>query len=78
MGSRPLSTLERETPPAIEKSIPGTNVGDIPTAARCLAETLIGPQHLLTSNERYELPDHFGAFVAADLARADGHAPSVP
>ncbi|HTT91052.1 MAG TPA: hypothetical protein VMF65_15970 [Acidimicrobiales bacterium] len=65
-------------PPAIEKSVPGTNVGDVLTAARYLAETLIGLQHLLSSNERYELPDHFGAFVVADLARADDHGPSVP
>jgi hypothetical protein len=65
-------------PPAIEKSIPGTSLGDVLTAARYLAETLIGLQHLLSSNEPYELPDHFGAFVAADLARADGRASSAP
>ena len=78
MGSRPLSTLERGCRPPSRSPSPGTNVGDILTAARYLAETLIGLQHLLSSNERYELPDHFGAFVAADLARADGSWPLGP
>ena len=78
MGPRPLSTREPGMTPAIEKSIPGTNVGDILTAARFLTETLIGLQHLMSSNERYELPRPLRAFVAADLARAEGHAPSVP
>jgi hypothetical protein len=37
---------------------------------------LIGLQHLLSNNQDYELPDYFGAFVAADLARTNAHAPS--
>ena len=57
-------------PAGIDKSVPGTSLGDVLTAARYLAETLIGLQHRLSSNERYELSDHFGAFVAADLASA--------
>ena len=57
-------------PPGIDKSGPGTNVGEVLTATRYLAEMLIGLQHLLNSDERYELPDEFGAWVAADLAQA--------
>jgi hypothetical protein len=58
-------------PPGIDKSIAGTSVGDVLGAARVLAELLIRLQQLLTNNEGYELPDGFGAFVAADLVHAD-------
>ena len=39
-------------------------------AARHLADTLTDLQKLLSSNERYELPHDFAAFVATDLAQA--------
>jgi predicted nucleotidyltransferase len=39
-------------PAGIDKSIPGTSLGDVLTAARYLAETLIGLQPLLSSDER--------------------------
>ena len=57
-------------PPGIDKSGPGTNVGEVLTAARYIAEMLIGLQQLLGSDERFELPDELGAWVAADLAQA--------
>ena len=57
-------------PPGIDKSGPGASVGEVLTAARYLAGMLIGLQHLLSSDERYELPHEFGAWVAADLAQA--------
>ncbi len=52
------------------RALPGTRVGEVLTAARHIAEMLTGLQHLLTSDERYELPDELGAWVAADLAQA--------
>jgi hypothetical protein len=57
-------------PPGINKSGPGTSVGEVLTGARYLAGMLIGLQHRLSSDERYELPVEFGAWVAADLAQA--------
>ena len=58
-------------PPGIDKSIAGASVGDLLSAARYLADVLIRLQHRLSSNEGFELPDGFGAFVAADLAHAE-------
>ena len=57
-------------PPGIEKSGPGTSVGEVLNAACYIAEMIIGLQHLLGSDGRYELPDELGAWVAADLAQA--------
>ena len=62
-------------PLGIEKSIAGTTVGKVLCAARNLADILTRLQHLLNSNERYELPDGFGAFVVADLAQAEADSP---
>ena len=62
-------------PPGIDKSIAGTRVGKVLCAARNLADILTRLQHLMNSNERYELPDGFGAFVAADLAQAEADSP---
>ena len=58
-------------PPGIDKSIAGANVGDLLSAARYLADVLIRLQHRLSGNKGFELPDSFGAFVAADLADAE-------
>jgi predicted nucleotidyltransferase len=69
-GITALIDAGTKLPPGIDKSGPGTSVGEVLTAARYLAEMLIGLQHLLTSDERYELPDELGAWVAADLAQA--------
>ena len=61
--------------PGIDKSIAGIPVGEVLCAARHLADILTRLQHLMNSNERYELPDGFGAFVAADLAQAEADYP---
>jgi predicted nucleotidyltransferase len=58
-------------PPGIDKSLPGNGLDGVLTAARYLAETLTELQELLRGNEQYELPDHFGVFVVADLAQAN-------
>ena len=40
-------------------------------AARHVAEVLTNLQHVLSSHERYELPEELAPFVAADLAQAE-------
>lgn len=58
-------------PPGIDKSIARANGGEELAAARYLAEMLTNLQHVLSSHQRYELPEEFAAFVTADLAQAE-------
>lgn len=60
-------------PPGIDNSIPGSGLGGVLTAAQYLAKVLTNLQQVLGSNERYELPDAFAAFVASDLAQAEAN-----
>jgi predicted nucleotidyltransferase len=62
-------------PPGIDNSVAGASVREVLGAARCLADLLIRIQHLLSSDGRYELPDGFGTFVAADLVQAEADCP---
>jgi uncharacterized protein YndB with AHSA1/START domain len=55
-------------PPAIDRSLPGTDLNELLRAARYLAEALTKLQRRLRKNEHYELPDAFADFVVADLA----------
>lgn len=57
-------------PPGIEKSLPGTTLGELLAAARYLAETLTDLQRRLggSESESYVLPEAFADFVVADLA----------
>jgi hypothetical protein len=61
--------------PAIGKSMPGTSLGGVLTARRPLAQVLAGLLLLLSSNERYQLPDDFALLVVPDLAQANSHRP---
>ena len=70
-GITALVDARARMPRGIDKSIAGANVGDLLGAACYLADVLIRLQRRLTSNDGFELPDGFGAFVAADLANAE-------
>jgi len=76
-GVTALIDSEARMPGGIRRSIPGASLREVLAAARYVASTLTDLQRLLSSDERYELPDDFAVFVTADLARAETDAPSV-
>jgi hypothetical protein len=53
----------------------GTSLDGVLTARRPRAQALAGLLLLLSSNERYQLPDDFAVVVVRDLAQANSHRP---